>query len=178
MDDQGLMILSLVAGFVVTLALFAFVYFRGLLLLNAFRKKDYDAGVFLKWIYNNRHFEKRATLVILLALILWFVLEGLAVSIATPMFFSFIFVALGLGALGDKKSLEKLTKNPTSVSRDRKILYLYLALTAIYFATVFSYTGEINVIAFTFWFLVFFQAPPVFIIASNFVIRPFLKSQS
>lgn len=178
MENDGLLLISMVAGFVVTLALFTFVYFRGLALIGVFQTNNYDAGSFLKRVIKERLFEKHATLIILLSFIGWFFMEFLAPTIAAPVFFAFATVALAMGAFKDQRAVVKAGKSSAKVPRDLKILYVYLILTAAYFATIFSYENEINIILMTISFLVFFQAPPVFIIAANFIVRPFLKEAS
>lgn len=175
MENNGLLLLSVFAGLVVTLTLFTFVYFRGLALIGVFQKNNYDAGGFLKQVLKERLFEKHATLIILLSFIGYSFMEFLAPKIAAPVFFAFAIVALAMGSFRDQKAVGKAGKEITKVSWNRKILYVYLALTAAYFATVFSYDNEINVIVLTLSFLIFFQAPPIFIIAANFIVRPFLK---
>lgn len=175
MENDGLLLLSGFAGLVVTLALFAFVYFRGLALIGVFQKNNYDTGAFLKQVLKDRLFEKHATLIILLSFIGWSFMEFLAPTIAAPMYFAFATVALVMGAFRDQKVVAKEGKKAADVPRNRKILYVYLALTAMYFATIFSYDNEINIMVLTLSFLFFFQAPPIFIIAANFIIRPFLK---
>lgn len=178
MENEGLVILSGIAGLVVTLVLFTFVYFRGLALIGVFQKNNYDAGGFLKTVLKARLFEKHATLIILLAFIGWSFMEFLAPKIAAPVFFAFATVALAVGAFRDQKVVSQKGKVATNIPRNNKILYVYLALTAAYFATVFSYDNEINIMVLTISFLVFFQAPPIFIIAANFIVRPFLKDAS
>ncbi len=175
MENEGLLMLALIAGFIITLALFAFVYFRGLALVAAFRDMGYDSKSLLKWTIKGRHFEKHATLVVLLSYIGWSFLEILAQPIAEPVFYAFILVALTMGAFRDQKAAAHLALSPAEVPRDRKILYLYLVLTAIYFATLFGAGQEINTLLLTVSFLAFLQAPPIFVIAANFIIRPFLK---
>lgn len=178
MENDGLLLLSMVAGFVITLALFTFVYFRGLALMAVFQTNNYDAGNFLKRIFKDRLFEKHASLIILLSYIGWFFLEFLVPAIAAPMFFAFATVALAMGAFKDQKTVAKAGKDVANFPRHQKILYIYLALTAMYFATIFSFDNEINIMVLTISFLVFFQAPPIFIIAANFIVRPFLKEAS
>jgi hypothetical protein len=175
MENEGFLMLSLIAGFIITLALFAFVYFRGLTLIAAFRDLGYDSMKLLRWTITGRHFEKHATLIVLLSYIGWAFLDFLAPPIANPVFYAFILVALTMSAFHDQRGAAKLAKSPADVPRDRKILYLYLVLTAIYFATLFSAGKEINTLLLTVSFLAFLQAPPIFIIASNFVLRPFIK---
>lgn len=178
MENNGLLLLSVFAGLVVTLTLFTFVYFRGLALIGVFQKNNYDAGGFLKQVFRERLFEKHATLIILLSFIGYSFMEILAPKIAAPVFFAFSTVALAMGAFRDQRAVAKEGKEGTKAPRDLKILYVYLALTATYFATVFSYDNEINVTILTISFLVFFQAPPILIIAANFIVRPFLKEAS
>jgi len=178
MENEGLLMLSLIAGFIITLALFAFVYFRGLTLIAAFRDLGYDSMKLLRWTIKGRHFEKHATLIVLLSYIAWSFLEILAPAIAAPVFYALILVALTMAAFRDRWGAARLAKSPADVPRDRKILYLYLVLTAIYFATLFSAGQKINTTLLTLSFLAFLQAPPIFIIAANFVLRPFSKNGS
>jgi hypothetical protein len=176
MGEEGLLLFSFIAGMIATLALFTFVYFRGLALIEVFQSGNYDAATLLKRVVKDRLFEKYATLIILLSYIGWAFLDFLAPTIAAPMFFAFAIVALAMGAFKDQKRIIKAGGEAGKKPRDRKILYLYLILTATYFATLFTYQGEINIMILTFTFLIFFQAPPIFIIAANFIVRPFLKN--
>ncbi len=178
MENDGLFLLSGFAGLVVTLALFTFVYFRGLALIGVFQTNKYDAGAFLRKCLKFRLFEKHATLVVLLAYIGWSFMDFLAPDIAAPVFFAFATVALATGAIRDQKAVAKAKENPEKINRNKNILFVYLALTAMYFATIFSFENEINILVLTISFLVFFQAPPIFIIAANFILRPFLKGAS
>jgi len=178
MENEGLLILAGIAGFFFTLALFAYVYFRGLTLITIYHDQDFEAGAFLRWTYKGRHFEKHATLIVLLAYITCFFLETLAPAISGPVFFALLLIALAVGALRDQKASTRLHASPVDFPRDRKILFVYLALTAAYFATIFSTGDEINTLALTLGFLAFLQAPPIFIIAANFVVRPFLKEKA
>ena len=61
MLEDFLLPLSAAGGFALTGALFAFVYFRGLALLQFYQQEEYNTERFLVWIIRRRAFDKTAT---------------------------------------------------------------------------------------------------------------------
>ncbi len=161
-----------ISGFLFMAALLAFVYFRGLSLMQYLQQEEYDNERFLKWLFRARAFDKKASLITLLAFIVWSYFGDLNPPVINLGFYGLLLTAL---VVGIKTSLPK--KNSAKIPlvttpRVQRILYVYLLLMGFYFASLLLSFAEGNIMALMMAFVVFFQWPPFFLAASNFVLKP------
>lgn len=174
MSKEILLPLSAAGGFALTAALFAFVYYRGLALLQFYQQEEYNTERFLVWLIQRRAFDKKATLIVLVAFIAWSVFAGGSVLVFRPAFYAILLVALAVGAWSSHR-LRRYAKKPlVMTARANRIFYAYMILVAFYFAAALGHDAniyrDIPLLAAT--FLAFFQAPPLFVAAANFIMRP------
>ncbi len=169
--NSGLFFYGSVLGFFLFAAILSFVYYRGLSLLRFFQQEEYDNDRFLRWLFRRRAFDKKATLLILVSFILWYFLKD-----QNPPVYNFILVTLYIPALiiGIVTSRpRKLAKKPlVMTARAQRILYTYLVLIGVYFAGILLTFGQENLTALMLSFVVFFQWPPFFLVAANFILIP------
>lgn len=173
MGSQYLLPLSAAGGFALTAALFAFVYYRGMALLQFYQQEEYNTERFLVWIIKRRAFDKKATLTILLTFIAWYFIGGINPVLFNPLFYILVFTALVIGAKSSYDAWKSAKKPLVQTPRAQRIFYAYMVLVGVYFAGILGQQQQIDIPLLTASFLGFFQAPPLFLSAANFILRPF-----
>jgi len=166
--------LALSGGLALTAAVFTFVYYRGLALLQFYQQEEYNTERFLVWIVRRHAFDKKATLIVLAAFVAWFAFSRLDPVLFSLAFYAVLFAALVLGARSSHRLRTAAKKPLVLTARASRIFYVYMVLVAFYFAGALAHDPYIyrDVPLLAAAFLAFFQAPPLFIAASNFVLRP------
>ena len=174
MTRDILLPLAAAGGFALTASVFAFVYYRGLALLQFYQQEEYNTERFLVWIVRRHAFDKKATLTVLAAFIVWFALGRFAPVAFDLIFYAVLFAALTLGAASSRRMRRAAKKPLIMTDRASRIFYSYMILVAFYFAGALAHDPDIyrDIPLLASVFLAFFQAPPLFIVASNFVLRP------
>lgn len=175
MGNEYLLPLSFAGGFAFFAAFLAFVYFRGQALIHFYQEQEYNAEAFFIWIIKKRAFDKRASLIILVSYVLWYAVHEINPVIFNPVFYILVFTALVIGAISSYAAKKAGAGSMAATPRAGRIHFVYMLLTAAYFATVFANQTGIDIPMLTMSFLAFFQAPPLFIFAANFILRPMEK---
>jgi UDP-N-acetylmuramoyl-tripeptide--D-alanyl-D-alanine ligase len=161
-------------GFALAAAVFAFVYYRGLALLQFYQQEEYNTDRFLAWLVRRRAFDKRATLIVLIGCVAWLALARLNPVMFNLGFYAVLFGALAYGAASSARVWTRAKKPLVMTPRANRIFYAYMVLVAFYFAGALPREADLyrDVPLLAAAFLAFFQAPPLFIVASNFLLRP------
>ncbi|HEY9677096.1 MAG TPA: UDP-N-acetylmuramoyl-tripeptide--D-alanyl-D-alanine ligase [Drouetiella sp.] len=169
---------------------FNFFYRRGLRYLQFLQQEDYESGRFYNWLMERKAFDKRGSLVCLIAIVSISILG--ANPFGTPMGHELkvilsVFAGIVLAYLGemeeDPRTAGKLALKMTE--RAKRIFdlcwTLYLALIAVEFfvaswdySSLSSYTRSLS----NFWIaqLILFVAEPFLLIVSNQLLEPHEKS--
>ena len=158
-------------GFLFTVALVVFVYYRGIALLQYFQQEEYNNDRFLKWIFRKRAFDKKATLITLLGFIGWYFGQGYG-PFVNLAFYIIVLLALLYGAYVSGPPKWAIKKPLVMTARVQRILFVYLVFIAIYFASVLLLVEKNDTTGFMLAFIAFFQWPPFFLVASNFLLKP------
>lgn len=170
--DGLILILSGVVGLFFIAGLLGFVYFRGTALLQFYQQEEYDTDRFLKWVVKKRAFDKKATLIILVGFLGWYFLQFLNPPLVTLIFYLLVLVGLFVGIKASRPNEEYVKKPLVMTSRVQRLFYVYMVLVGFYFAGILMTFDKNNSMALMGAFLFFFQAPPVFLAASNFILKP------
>ena len=158
-------------GFFLFATLLVFVYFRGISLLQFFQQEEYDNDRFLIWLVRRRAFDKKATLLVLVSFIIWFLIKD-----QNPPLYNFILMVMFIPALilgyVTSQPQKKVKKALVMTPRAQRILYTYMVVIAIYFAGILMVFDKSNLTAMMLSFVFFFQWPPIFLVAANFILIP------
>ncbi|HXV74043.1 MAG TPA: UDP-N-acetylmuramoyl-tripeptide--D-alanyl-D-alanine ligase [Sphingomonadales bacterium] len=175
MSRDLLFSLAVAGGFALAAAVFAFVYARGLALLQFYQQEEYDTGRFFAWLFRRRAFDKKATLMLLAAIVAWFAFARFTPALFNLAFYAVLFAALGLAAVSGWRLTRRAKKPLIMTARANRIFYVYMVLVAFYFAAALAHEDAIyrDVPMLAAVFLAFFQAPPFFLAAANFVLKPY-----
>lgn len=169
--SSGLLFYGSVLGFFLFAAILSFVYYRGTALLHFLQQEEYDNDRFLRWLFRRRVFDKKATLLILTSFILWYFLKE-----QDPPLYNFILLTLFIPALiigiMTSRPTKKAKKPLVMTARAQRILYTYLVLIGFYFSGILLTFEKENLTALMLSFVVFFQWPPFFLVAANFILIP------
>ena len=158
-------------GFAFTVALVIFVYYRAVALLQFFQQEEYDNDRFIKWVFRKRAFDKKATFITLSAFIAWFFLRDQG-PIYDFAFYVIVLIALLIGAFFSFPTKTTVKKPLVMTSRVQRILFVYLVLIAIYFASALQLVDKNDTTGFMLAFIAFYQWPPFFLVAANFILKP------
>ena len=177
MGAEYLLPLSWAVGFAFAVAFFGFVWLRGQALAHYFEEQDFNTEAFFIWVIRKRAFDKRASIVITLAFAAWYLTQYLLPELINPLllnpiFYGIIFVALTAGALSSFEAIRAAGKYKDISARAKRIHTVFVALMGAYFATIFANQTGTEIMFLSLAFLAFFQAPPLFIVAANFIMRP------
>lgn len=170
--DNTILFLSGLAGFVFFTALLAFVYFRGIALLQFYQQEEYDTDRFLKWVWARKGIDKRATLIVLVGFIFWYFLQRFNPPAFGLIFYFMVLAGLIIGTLASRKTGLNAKKPLVITARVQRILYIYILLVGFYFGGIMVTFEPGNFTALTFAFLFFFQCPPFFLGGANFILIP------
>lgn len=174
---ENIFSLSALGGFLITAALFAFAWYRGLAIAAVYAEKGYDPEKFLKWVIKSRNFDKKATLIMLLSYIGWYFLKESVPAGINAIFYLLVFIALLVGTQTSYKYLKSLKRSVNEDPYLSNVHFTYMVLSAAYFGSIFATQQEVTIPPLAFSFLAFFQAPPIFIIVANFIMRPLAKAE-
>jgi len=158
-------------GFAFTVALVIFVYYRGVALLQFFQQEEYDNDRFLKWWWRKRAFDIKGSFITLIAFITWYFLQNEG-AIYTIIFYVIVLLALLIAAFFSFPPKTAVKKPLVMTSRVQRILFVYLVFIAIYFAAALQLVERNDTTGFMWAFIAFFQWPPFFLVASNFILKP------
>jgi len=177
MGNEYLLPLAAAVGFVFFSAFLAFVWLRGQALVHYFEEQEFNTEAFFVWVIRKRAFDKRATWILIPAFAAWygtqrFLPDLINPLVLNPVFYGIIFIALVVGALSSYETTRAAGKYKDISPRAKRIHTGYMALMGAYFATIFANQTGTEILFLTLAFLAFFQAPPLFIVAANFIMRP------
>ncbi len=164
--------LSSVAGFLFFAALLGFVFFRGTALLQFYQQEEYDTDRFLRWVLQHKAFDTKASLIVLFGFLLWGLFREYNPPLWSLIFYGAVFTGLGVGMLVSRNATKGAKKPLVQTARVQRIFYTYLVYVGIYFSGILMLFDEGNIPAFGIAFLLFFQFPPFFICAANFILKP------
>lgn len=170
--DGLIFLLSSIGGFLFFAGVFTFAFFRGLALLQFYQQEEYDSDRFLRWVWQRRAFDKRATLIVLVGFLIYYFLGGLHPGLFGLGFYALGLAGLGVGILASRRTLKEAKKPLVKTPRAQRIHFVYLLLVGLYFAFFLTMFQPGNFQAMTWSFLFFFQFPPFFLAAGNFVLKP------
>lgn len=170
--NAEILVLAGLAGLVFMIALLAFVYYRGMALLQYYQQDEYDSDRFLKWLLKKRAFDKKATLILLVSFIGWSLLQHIDPPSFNLIFYLLVLLSLVTGTLASRPKKDKVKKPLVMTARAQRIFFTYLLLVGAYFGGVLGSFKETNLTALMLSFLFFLQWPPLFLVAANFVLKP------
>jgi len=169
---SGLIFYGTVLGFMLFASLWAFVYYRGMSLLQFFQQEEYDNDRFIRWLFQRRAFDKKATLLVLVSFILWYFLKDQNPPVYNFILLTLFIPALIIGTLTSRQGRKEQKKPLVLTARAQRILFTYLLLIGFYFAGLLLTFEQENLTALMLSFVVFFQWPPFFLVAANFILIP------
>ncbi len=108
------------SSFLIYITFLIFAYKRLTTYLHAFQQEEYDAGRFIKWVFSNKVFDKRASAIVIIAGIGYFFL---------PWFVSdlLVMIAFGYGVYKEKDPKHDAKKKLAMTNRAKRIYYLACA---------------------------------------------------
>jgi len=169
---SGLIFYGTILGFLLFISIWTFVYFRGMSLLQFYQQEEYDSDRFIRWLFRRRVFDKKATLLVLVSFILWYFLKDQNPPVYNFILLTLFIPALIIGTLTSRQARKAQKKPLVLTARAQRILYTYLLLIGFYFAGLLLTFEEENLTALMLSFVVFFQWPPFFLVAANFILIP------
>lgn len=148
-------------------ALIGFVMFaarRLLTYLHLFQQEEYDGRRFVRWLVDNRAWDRRLSLVLLAIVVAQFILQG---AVATPWVFAGLVGAACLVAAAIERDPRKIAKKPLAMTARAKRIYAIALALAAAVGVAAALIGDFALV----W-IVAVQLIPLLLIGANLALAP------